>query len=112
MELISGILIYPASQPQRLTDVQTALTDWQARSQQLDAAPTVNAIPAGKYSPTNPAMAVLLWFGEDTVTDRAEADAAWARIQSLNLNWVQPGSWIRQSEDIDGGHITINERLF
>lgn len=116
MELISGILIYLPSQPTRPQQVRTALDKWAAKSGQLDSAPQVNNIPAGKYgpNPANPAMAVLVWFGTDSVVDRAEADSAWATIAGMDLSWVQPGSWIRQFhvDDATGAPTTINERLF
>lgn len=99
MEYIHGTLIYLASQPTRPQQVRDAIANWAPRHAQFDRAPDVNEIPIGKYSPTNPAMVVHLWFGNDPVTDRAEANNAWAAIMAQPLGWVQSGSKIEQGTD-------------
>lgn len=111
MEYIHGTLIYPASQPTRPQQVRSAINSWAARHAEFDSAPDVVEVPPGKYDPVNPSMIVHLWFGNDPVTDRAEANNAWTAIQGLNLNWVQPGSTIVQGTDIGAGQI-LNTRSF
>lgn len=112
MESIQGVLIYPAGQTQRPGQVRTAIQNWAAKHATLDSAPDVVEVPAGKYSPTNPAMLILLWFGSDPVADRAEADSAWAAISGLSLTWVQPGSWAHQIHDDANGVTVVQSRAW
>jgi hypothetical protein len=112
VEYIHGTLIYLASQPQRPQQVRDAIANWSARHAEFDHAPDVVEVPPGKYDPSNPAMIVHLWFGNDVATDRAEADAAWATIQGLNLNWVQSGSKIEQGTDSTDPTTILQTRSF
>lgn len=112
MEYIHGMINFLVSQPQRPQQVRDAIANWAARHAQFDGAPDVISYPPGKYHPTFATMNIHLWFGNDVVTDRAEANAAWAAIQNLNLNWVQAGSMIVQGTDSTDPVTILQTRSF